>query len=101
MNWLDLTVVGVLAGGLIIGAQRGILRQSALMVGFYVSLVMAARYYGQAAGLLIAYLPQADPSLASAYTLAGLTLGGTLALGTLSQLVYGGGSLLRAPTLDR
>src|SRR2546427_6742888 len=101
MNWLDLTVVGALAGGLLFGAQRGILRQSALIVGFYVSLVLAARYYGQAAGLLVAYVPQADPAVASAYMLAGLTAGGTLALGWLPQVVYGRGGLSRAPLLDR
>src|SRR2546427_13304786 len=101
MNWLDLTVVGALAGGLLFGAQRGILRQSALIVGFYVSLVLAARYYGQAAGLLVAYVPQADPAVASAYVLAGLTAGGTLALGWLPQGVYGRGGVSRAPPLAR
>ncbi|HEY3107311.1 MAG TPA: CvpA family protein, partial [Chloroflexota bacterium] len=101
MNWLDLTVVAAVAGGLLFGMQRGILRQGALMVGFYVSLVLAVRYYGQAAGLLIAYAPWADPAVASAYMLAGLTLAGTLALGWLPQVVYGGAGLPRVPLLDR
>jgi uncharacterized membrane protein required for colicin V production len=101
MNWMDLTVVGALAGGLLFGAQRGILRQSALMIGFYVSLVLAARYHASAVSLLIDYLPRADPSLASAYILAGLTVGGTLVLAGLPQFAYGGGRLTGAPMLDR
>jgi uncharacterized membrane protein required for colicin V production len=101
MNWLDLTVVGAVAAGLLFGAQRGILRQAALMVGFYVSLVLAARYNGEAASILVAHLPRADLSIASAYTLAGLTVGGTLGLGWLSQVVYPGWGLARAPMFDR
>src|SRR5437763_5896465 len=101
MNWLDLAVVGATLGGLLFGAQRGILRQGALMVGFYVSLVLAARYNGEAAGLLVARVPRADLSVASAYMLAGLTVGGTLGLGWLSQVVYNTGTLPRAPTFDR
>jgi len=101
MNWMDLTVVGALAGGLLFGAQRGMLRQGALMIGFYISLVLAARYHASVVSLLIDYLPRADPSLAGAYILAGLTLGGTLVLGGLSQFGYGGGRLTSAPTFDR
>jgi uncharacterized membrane protein required for colicin V production len=101
VNWLDLTIAGALVGGLLVGAQRGVLRQGALMAAFYVSLVLAARYYSQAAGLVVAHLPQADRMVASAYMLAGITVGGTLALGWLSQVVYGDGVLLRAAWLDR
>jgi uncharacterized membrane protein required for colicin V production len=101
MNWLDVTVVGAVAGGLLLGAQRGILRQGALMAGFYVSLVLAARYNGEAASLLVAHLPRADVSLASVYTLAGLTVGGTLVLGYLSQVAYSNWTLPSAPMLDR
>src|SRR5262245_28792364 len=101
MNWLDVAVVGALVGGVLFGAERGILRQSALMVGFYVSLVLAARYNGQAAVLLVAHLPRADLTVASAYMLAGLTVGGTLGVGWLSQSAYGASALPRAPMLDR
>jgi uncharacterized membrane protein required for colicin V production len=101
MNWIDVAVVGAVAGGLLFGAQRGILRQGALMAGFYVSLVLATRYNGPAASLLVAHLPQADLSLASAYMLAGLTVGGTLAIGCLSQVAYANWTLPRAPAFDR
>ena len=88
MNWVDLTIFGAIAAGTLLGAQRGILRQLLLMGAFYTSLVVAARYYAQAGGWLAAVLPHADRSLASAYALAGITVGGTLFLAWLSHQVY-------------
>jgi hypothetical protein len=101
MNWLDMAIAGGLAGGLLFGAQRGVLRQAALMLGFYVSLVLAARYYGQATGLLVDHLPHADRSLAGTYVLAGITAAGTLGVGWLSQGVYASWALPRAALVDK
>jgi uncharacterized membrane protein required for colicin V production len=101
MSWLDLAIVATMGAGILFGAQRGVLRQVALMGGFYVSLVLAAQYYSQAAGLVVTHLPHADRSLASAYALAGLTVAGTLGLGWLSHAVYAATGLPRVAALDR
>jgi uncharacterized membrane protein required for colicin V production len=100
MNWVDLSVFGAVAAGTLVGAQRGILRQLVLMVAFYVSLVLAARYYGPATGWVVQVVPRADRSVASAYALAGITVGGTLFLAWLSQRVYRATSLPRIALID-
>src|SRR5262249_26211670 len=92
--------VSAIAFGALLGAQRGVLRQVALMAAFYVSLVLAARYYGQAAGLAVDYVARADRSIASAYALAGITTAGTLALTWLSHTVYQSTRLSRFAVVD-
>lgn len=101
MNWFDGVVAIMLLGGVAFGAQRGVLRQALLMAAFYVSLLFAARYYGEAAGFVVDYLPHADRSVASAYVLAGLTAGGTLMLTWMSHQVYGSTALPRVEVVDR
>ena len=101
MNWLDVTIAGAVALGLLFGAQRGLLRQGALMAGFYLSLVLAARYYGPATELLVTHLPQADRAVASAYTLAGITLAGTLARAWISRAATIGEGVPGAVAVDR
>jgi uncharacterized membrane protein required for colicin V production len=100
MNWVDLGIFGAITGGTLVGAQRGILRQLLLMAAFYVSLVAAARYYGEASAWVVAYVPQADRSVASAYALAGITAGGTLLLTWLSHQVYHSTWLPRIEVVD-
>jgi len=100
MNWVDVGVFGAVAAGTLVGAQRGILRQLVLMLAFYVSLVLAARYYGEASGWVVEVIPRADPTVASAYALAGITVVGTLFLAWLSHLVYRTTSLPRLAALD-
>jgi len=101
MSWLDLTIVLTVLAGIFFGAQRGVLRQVALMSGFYVSMVLAAQYYSQAAGVVVTHLPGADRALASAYTLAALTIAGTLMFGWLSHAVYAATGLPRVAAMDR
>jgi uncharacterized membrane protein required for colicin V production len=101
MNWIDLAIAGVVCVGALTGARGGIIRQTGLMAGFYVSLVLAARYYGQAAGFVVTHVPAADRSVASAYALAGMTAGGTLGIGWLSRVVYASTGLPRVARLDR
>lgn len=101
VNWIDAAIVLVPVSGMAIGAQRGIVRQLILMGAFYLSLVIAARYYGQAAGVVVSYVPRADPTVASAYSLAGLTIGGTLLLGLVFRQAYGSTKLLRLRAVDR
>jgi uncharacterized membrane protein required for colicin V production len=100
VNWFDLGIVGAVVAGTLVGAQRGILRQLLLMAAFYVSLVAAARYYGDASGWIVRVLPNADRTIASAYTLAGITAGGTLLLGWLSHQAYQSTRLPRIEVLD-
>jgi uncharacterized membrane protein required for colicin V production len=100
VNWLDVTIVASMAGGALLGARRGLLRLVAMIVAFYVSLILAARYYGPATGFVAAYLLGADRSVTSAYALAGITVGGTLALTWLSHVVYGSTALPRVKALD-
>ena len=101
VNWVDVVLVGLLGVGGLLGAQRGILRQGALMAAFYASLVLAARYYGAAGGVVVTYVPQADRSVASAYALAGITVMGTLTLTWLSQVVYRTTALPRIEIVDQ
>jgi uncharacterized membrane protein required for colicin V production len=100
MNWVDLGIFGAIAAGTLVGAQRGILRQLVLMAAFYVSLIAAARYYGQASNWVVSYVPNADRTIASAYALAGITVCGTLFLAWLSHQVYQSTSLPRIAVLD-
>lgn len=100
MSWVDLGIFGAIAAGTLVGAQRGILRQLILMAAFYVSLVAAARHYAQASDWVVAYLPQADRTVASAYALAGITAGGTLLITWVSHQVYQSTRLPRIETLD-
>ena len=100
VNWVDVAIVAVVLTGAWLGAQRGILRQAALIGAFYASLVFAARYYGLASGYVVAYVPQADRSVAAAYALAGITVVGTLGLTYLSHIVYSSTTLPRLALLD-
>jgi uncharacterized membrane protein required for colicin V production len=100
VNWIDLGIVGAVAGGTLLGAQRGILRQLLLMSAFYVSLVAAARYYADASSWVVTVLPTADRTVASAYALAGITAGGTLLLSWLSHQAYQSTRLPRIEVVD-
>lgn len=100
VNWIDVSIVAAVLAGALLGAQRGILRQVALMAAFYVSLVLAARYYADASGLVVTHLRGADRSVVSAYALAGITAGGTLSLMWLWQTVYRSSYLPRIEVVD-
>src|SRR5687768_11920197 len=73
MNAVDVAIAGIVLFGALMGAQRGVLRQVAVAAAFYASLVIAAQNYGAIAALLLEYLPRADYTVASTYTLFGLT----------------------------
>jgi uncharacterized membrane protein required for colicin V production len=101
VNGIDVGIAFVFLSGGIIGAQRGVLRQVAIMAAFYASLVIAARNYAAVAELAVAHLPRADYAVASAYTLLGLTAVGTLGLVWLSRQVYQATTLPGMEMVDR
>jgi uncharacterized membrane protein required for colicin V production len=101
MNPIDLAIGTAVAAGAVIGAQRGVLRQVAVAAAFYASLVLAAQNYGAVADLLVEQLPRADYTIASAYTLMGLTIVGTLVLVWLSRQVYQSTALPGLQVVDR
>jgi uncharacterized membrane protein required for colicin V production len=101
VNPIDVGIVFVFLVGALIGAQRGVLRQVAIMTAFYASLVFAARNYGDVAELMVRHLPHADYAVASAYTLLGITAVGTLGLAWLSRQVYQATALPGLQLVDR
>jgi uncharacterized membrane protein required for colicin V production len=101
MNLVDTGIVLSLIVGLVYGAHRGVLRQILLLSAFYASLVVAARYYGEAAGFVTEHVTAADHTVASAYALAAITTAGTLGLAWLSHGVYRSTRLSRAVAFDR
>jgi uncharacterized membrane protein required for colicin V production len=101
VNPIDVGITVVFLVGAAIGAQRGVLRQVAIMAAFYASLVFAARNYGLAAEMLVTHLPHADYTIASTYTLLGITAAGTLGLAWLSRQVYQSTALPGLQLVDR
>lgn len=88
MGYLDAAAVGCALLGVTIGAQRGLLRQVALMVSFYAALVVAAAHSVEVAWLVRALLPRADASIAALYGLVAITLFGTCGLAWLFSQAY-------------
>jgi uncharacterized membrane protein required for colicin V production len=101
VNVIDVGIVLVFVSGALIGAQRGVLRQVAIMAAFYASLVLAARNYAAVADLLVVNLPHADYDVASAYTLLGLTVVGTAGMVWLSRQVDQATALPGSQAIDR
>jgi uncharacterized membrane protein required for colicin V production len=101
MNAVDLVIGAVVLTGALLGAQRGVLRQVAVAAAFYASLVVSAQNYGAIADMLIEQLPRVDYTIASTYTLVGLTVLGTFVLVWLSQQVYRTTALPGLQVVDR
>jgi membrane protein required for colicin V production len=51
MNWLDITLLVIMALTAIIGVFKGLVKQVVGLVAFIAGLVLASLYYGQTAGL--------------------------------------------------
>lgn len=101
MNAVDLAIGAVVLAGALMGAQRGVLRQVAIAAAFYASLVVSAQNYGAIAEVLVEQLPRSDYTIASTYTLVGLTAIGTFVLVWLSQQVYRTTALPNLQVVDR
>ncbi len=70
MNWVDLTILGVIFISAIIGWLRGFMRE-VLSVGAWIAAAwVAASYREQAAAMLAPYLPSADLALPVGASLA-------------------------------
>jgi membrane protein required for colicin V production len=77
MNWVDLTILGVIAISAAIGWLRGFLRE-VLSIGAWIAAAwIAADWYERVAGMIAPYLPSADiaaPAAFGAVFLAALIL---------------------------
>lgn len=58
-NALDLTILALLATGMLTGWQQGLIRQLLGMAAFYVALVLAAQYHWLVGGWVMSMAPNA------------------------------------------
>ena len=67
MNWVDLTILGVIAISAVIGWLRGFVRE-VLSVGAWIAAAwIAAKYYEQVATMITPYLPSSDIAVPAAF----------------------------------
>ena len=68
MNWVDLTVVGILVVSAVIGRMRGFIKESLSLVGWIASFWVALTFSSDAARLLIDYIDASSVRLLTAFT---------------------------------
>ncbi|HYP21328.1 MAG TPA: CvpA family protein [Chloroflexia bacterium] len=103
MNWVDITILGLVTGSTLLGLFWGLIRQLISVGGLVGGIFFAGRFYGQAAELL--HGPDggglvADPNLARITGFAAIVILFSLLLGAIGSVLRMALNLLFLGWLD-
>ncbi len=100
LNWVDLTLLGILIAGGIFGYMQGLLREVVSLAALYIGAILSAQYYVMVANWIRAFFPHAPVRFANAIGFLAILLFVTIVINWLVYDAYRSTRIKLLPLLD-